>query len=296
MPEPTVSLITVSYFSGDHLSRLMEGLFAQGEDSGALEVVVVCNSAERYSWAGLRSVRVIDSGKNCGFSAACNRGAARAKGRYLLFCNPDVQMTQEVIRGLVGVLESRPELSCVAPFTGGHRIICQPDGTYHEFPGRTCGACFVVSRETFWKLGGWDESFFIWWEDFELLVRMTRAGLRYGFAHQIVVPHVNGHSTTGDRHVTREVLTRVWIASHANYLVKTRGVWSALGWCSVCAAVNLTRAITGRSLKGRRYYRPSEAVRFALKVLGNAWRLRRYVSFDGDGFPWNRTLARDTYG
>ena len=66
------------------------------------------------------------------------------------------------------------------------------------------GACFLVRREAFEEVGGFDESFFMYLEDVDLCWRLERAGWRVGYVPAAEVTHLQGRST--DRHPYRMIL------------------------------------------------------------------------------------------
>ena len=66
------------------------------------------------------------------------------------------------------------------------------------------GACFLVRREAFEEVGGFDESYFMYAEDVDLCWRLGRAGWRVAYAPSAEVTHLQGRST--DRHPYRMIL------------------------------------------------------------------------------------------
>jgi GT2 family glycosyltransferase len=60
------------------------------------------------------------------------------------------------------------------------------------------GACFLVGRETFLELDGFDERFFMYFEDADLCRRASRRGIPIRYLPTAVVSHVRGASTSGD--------------------------------------------------------------------------------------------------
>jgi N-acetylglucosaminyl-diphospho-decaprenol L-rhamnosyltransferase len=62
------------------------------------------------------------------------------------------------------------------------------------------GACFAVGREAFLELGGFDEDFFLYFEDADLCRRALKAGLAIRYVPQALVPHIGGASSREDYH------------------------------------------------------------------------------------------------
>lgn len=60
------------------------------------------------------------------------------------------------------------------------------------------GACFAVGRDAFWELGGFDERYFMYFEDADLCRRASARGMAIRYVPSAVVSHVRGASTAGD--------------------------------------------------------------------------------------------------
>lgn len=79
------------------------------------------------------------------------------------------------------------------------------------------GACFAIGREAFWELGGFDERFFMYFEDADLCKRATAAGMPIRYVPSAVVTHIGGASSEGDYHFSpmharsmRQYLEKWW--------------------------------------------------------------------------------------
>jgi N-acetylglucosaminyl-diphospho-decaprenol L-rhamnosyltransferase len=227
----SVTAVVVSYNADDHLAICLESLAA----SGVGDVVVVDNgSVDRsYQVAKAAGVHWVPTGANLGYGRAANRGAmtpeARA-ARYLLVCNPDVELGEGAVASLESSLDDDPSLGAVGP------RIWNPDGSLypsartfpdmtdaighgllgmlvpgnpftrryrlldwdHREPARVdwvSGACFLVRREAWDAVGGFDPSYFMYMEDVDLFWRMGRAGWAVGYEPAAEVRHEQGVST-----------------------------------------------------------------------------------------------------
>ncbi|MBW3633526.1 MAG: glycosyltransferase family 2 protein [Chloroflexi bacterium] len=79
------------------------------------------------------------------------------------------------------------------------------------------GACFAIGREAFWELGGFDERFFMYFEDADLCKRAAAAGMPIRYVPSAVVTHIGGASSEGDYHFSpmharsmRQYLEKWW--------------------------------------------------------------------------------------
>jgi GT2 family glycosyltransferase len=164
----------------------------------------------RFGWS------IISNSRNLGFGSACNIGAAHLVdigSTHLLFLNPDASITLDALRRLVERSVADPN-SIVAPtivrtgsgdvwFCGGQ--INWLTGTAYHFaadaPDRhidwLTGACLLVPRSAWNVLKGFDESYFLYWEDVELTHRWKRQGGRLTVVADAVAEHAVG-LTQGD--------------------------------------------------------------------------------------------------
>ena len=203
-------------------------------------------------------VRLIESDRNLGFGAACNLAASKAAGRHLLLLNPDAWIDGESLRRLVEALESDERLAVAAPslhYPDGSRqfVWASPVGVLGEAiqrfrnrfekarwnhnllprllkpavgAGWFTAACLLVRRSAFEEVGGFDEGFFLYFEDADLGLRLHRAGFRQRQVAETRAWHVRGAVTGADseRGLTPEV-ERFYRASQLRYYDLHRPGW-----------------------------------------------------------------------
>ncbi len=187
-----------------------------GREGVLERVVVVDNASTDGSDRGLEHpgirVEVVRNTRNRGFAAACNQGARLARADGVLFLNPDTRQIEDALTachaflaapanarvGIVGVQlldeAGRLQRSC-ARFPTPGRVIAQTVGLDRLLPrlfpphflvewdhGETrpveqvIGAFLLVRRRLFEELGGFDERFFVYYEDVDLCLRARAAG------------------------------------------------------------------------------------------------------------------------
>lgn len=194
----TVSLIVVTYNSTELLPRFLAALAATSYTH--YELIAVDNASTDGTVALLQldgRARLTVSGDNLGFGRACNLGAATATGEYLIFLNPDVLVTPGWLDGMLASASACPD-ALICPTT------LYPGETPHPTPG-LCqvaaipGAAMLVPQAVWRELGGFDEHFFMYWEDAELCWRAWLLGYRVLADLDTWVYHQRGGSTGGGR-------------------------------------------------------------------------------------------------
>lgn len=135
---PDVTVVAVSWNTAESLPRALRSLH-DGTLRCRLQYVVVDNASTDDSIDRLRSstepaVEVVRLDVNAGFTRGVNVGLDRARGRYVLLCNPDIVAPPGAVDDLVAVLERRPDAWAVAP------TFLNPDGSPQWFWRRLPGA------------------------------------------------------------------------------------------------------------------------------------------------------------
>ena len=222
LTQGSLGVIVVNYGSS---ALLVENLVPLGRALPEAHIVVVDNltsAAERSTVVALAetegwSVELPDS--NTGFGVGVNLGAARALrdgARQLLILNPDATIEANAARELVARASAAP-LTLLCP-----RIV-RPDGStwfdgadLHLVDGRLrnprhrpaeawepwlTGACLMASSELWELVGGFDDDYFLYWEDVDLSHRVLLAGGDVLVCDDIVATHAEG-GTQGEGHAS----------------------------------------------------------------------------------------------
>ncbi len=198
-------------------------------------VVVVDNVSEDGSADHLRgpkaSLVVIRNLRNRGFAVACNQGAAGSTADYLLFLNPDTELDADSLGGAVRFMQAKEnagvEVSgirlrdaqgvtqrCCARFPTPGLMIAQALGLDRFLPAlfpphfmvewdhqdsrdvpQVMGAFLLIRRSRFEALHGFDERFFLYYEDVDLCFRVVQAGGRCVHNAGASALHVGGGTT-----------------------------------------------------------------------------------------------------
>lgn len=250
---PRFSLITVNFQSALAISRLIRSLPSLFlEDT---EILIVNNDSDEASllsrlFGRQERIRVIDSVHNVGFGAACNRGAREAQAETLLFLNPDTRFIAGSLAAWIAEFLSSKR-SILAPIVmrgqqeeawGSGKVVTPasillknifpyaPFWSWYtalSLPDWVSGAAFMMRRSDFMEVGGFDEGFFLYYEDVDLCRRAQQAGLTICRSRQAVFEHHGGLS-----HASYEEKKQAYFHSQDLYVSKYYGSrWVSLMRC-----------------------------------------------------------------
>lgn len=225
--EPFFSLVFVNYQSADHLREALFHLRQKEGDSSLYELIVVNNDRrERELLASLvqefPAIKIVENSENSGFGAGNNLGAKTARGTVLGFLNPDLVWKEALLAQVQKVFLEDAGLGIAGPsllteagepelWSGG------PEPTLSQIlknnllgfrrspawgaPGKEkwkgnwiSGAALFVRHSLFRNLGGFDERFFLYFEDVDLCRRARMSGFRVRRLSRVSVFHKSGKS------------------------------------------------------------------------------------------------------
>lgn len=192
----TVGAVTVTYRTPP---RLLRACLASMKQNGCRQVVIVANDGADDIRALAVQLRAsyYSPTINRGFAAAANLGAAQLKTDLVLFLNPDAALERESLPranryvaahpacGIVGLLlvaprgapEPRAFGSQVTPFSLFTRHLLPASLPTEPRPvGWVSGGALLIRRSLFMQLRGFDEHFFLYWEDVDLCRRAAHLG------------------------------------------------------------------------------------------------------------------------
>jgi N-acetylglucosaminyl-diphospho-decaprenol L-rhamnosyltransferase len=202
-------------------------------------VVVVDNASEDGSADGLEDIDlplfVMRNWENRGFAAACNQGARGSNADYLLFLNPDARLFRDSLSkslahmerpenrgiGILGIqlLNEKGEItrSCarfptlrqyfskmigldlVLPRFIPGRFMKEWDHKRSMVVDQVVGAFFLVRRSLFKSLGGFDERFFVYYEEVDFSLRAEQKGSSSFYLAEVQAFHRGGGASEGTR-------------------------------------------------------------------------------------------------
>ena len=226
-----ISIIIVNYKGWQHLKKCLKSLVAIKETSFNFEIIVVDNCSNdgflSKFQSEFKSVNFYLNTGNNGFANACNFGADKAKGHYLLFLNPDTIANAKALEKMLKTAQENPDigaLSCLQVNQKGqvndykkvflslgtlfgifrifYRIINKAklkeqfsDSINIVFPDWISGSVVFISRLWFDKVGGWNNDYWMYYEDVDLCKRLSDKGAKIAVIREAKIKHYHGGSS-----------------------------------------------------------------------------------------------------
>lgn len=216
-----ISALIVNHNGGPILLQTLDRIARLGPIVS--EVIVADNGSTDDSREPIKKrhpeVLLLELGRNLGFGAANNRAAAFARGDQLLLVNSDAWPVPGALEKLAAAMAKNPRLGLACP------LLFYPDGKpqFHWAPttslfgeavqklrnrheksplvhklrwpgGFYTAACVLVRKTAFEEVGGFDERFFLYFEDVDLCLRLRRAGWKQRTVPEAKAFHIKGGS------------------------------------------------------------------------------------------------------
>lgn len=231
-----VSIIIVNYNTKKFIIPCLESI-KKYAPKGA-EVIVIDNNSSDGSVEALndlrfnnKDLRLIENQKNLGYARAVNQGIKAANGDYLFVLNPDTRLTKSVINQLLNftLLHKGVSLGVVSPrllnMDGSVQASCYHEptiigaakeyffgikGAFGKYAPRgdepvivdaVVGAAMFIPCNTINKVGLFNESYFMYFEDLDYCRKARNAGLKIYYLPTAKVYHAHGGvtKTVGDK-------------------------------------------------------------------------------------------------
>lgn len=216
------SIITINYKSENLTIGLLKGLSEIYHDT-PMEIIVVDNGSdsnvlEEFIEKTGTKIKLIKNQNNLGFAQANNQGAQASNGEFLVFLNNDSIIKDDFINPGIKTLEQNKNLGAISP-----KILNindqQQKMSYGKFPSLKeilkiklskelklnqnnnytlvdwiSGCSLVIQRGLFNKLGGWDNNFFLYYEDVDICKRLQQANYKVAVCNQCSINHLENGS------------------------------------------------------------------------------------------------------
>lgn len=225
-----IDIIIVNWNSGTQLSQCIESVKLFGS-TVKVNIIIVDNGSTDGSCiflTGIPEVTVIHTTLNLGFGKACNLGASYANSQYILFLNPDARLMPDSLSkvftfmqnsvnadvGICGIQlldESGHVSRSCSRFPSVYFFISQALGlnklprlrAWSQHMGewdhkstqevdQVIGAFFFIRRSVYELLNGFDEQFFVYFEEVDVSYRARQAGWRSVYLANTQAFHAGG--------------------------------------------------------------------------------------------------------
>lgn len=229
---PRVGLVTVTYSPGPALAGMLDSLPAAY--GGDIDVVLADNGSTDGSVeaaAARPGVRLVRTGGNLGYGGAANVGVRALDSTidWVVITNPDIVLAPRAIDELLDCAGRHPTSGAFGPlittpdgviYPSARNLPSIADGVGHaafgwwwptnpwtrryrldaqepveRVAGWLSGSCLLVRRRAFEQIGGFDESYFMYFEDVDLGDRLARAGWSNIYCPSARAAHEGGHAT-----------------------------------------------------------------------------------------------------
>jgi GT2 family glycosyltransferase len=241
-----LSVIIVSYKGWERLQKCLNSLSLFKSDQFSMEVIIVDNSSDPAMHEIERSYpefRFIYNHVNGGFANGNNLGVKNSTGEFLLFLNPDTVIREDETGKLLQAAKSNPGyyiLSCrqvnekgkennvfgqfpgIWNLTGFQRSLAQIfkskkiDGNNSEvlFPDWVSGSLIMIKSDLFREIKGFDEDFWMYYEDVDICRRIHDIGRKVAFYRNMTIEHNHGGSSRINLKIASITKTEVKISQH----------------------------------------------------------------------------------
>jgi GT2 family glycosyltransferase len=255
-------------------------------DNASDDLPAISRTATDEGW--LPWVTLMAAPLNGGFAYGCNIGIEAACSTvtpsYICLLNPDAQVRPGAIKALAQFLETHVEAGIAGPsfetvegddwktafrfptllgeLEQGLQLslasqllrrwqVARQMGAHHETVDWISGAAMMIRPRVFAAVGGFDENYFLFYEETDLCRRARQSGFTTWYVPESRVMHIGGVST----HLGRRSRTRMpayYFESRRRYFAVTYGIGRAMMIDVVAVTAHLLGALK-RAIQGRRH-------------------------------------------
>ncbi|MFY0603275.1 MAG: glycosyltransferase family 2 protein [Flavobacteriaceae bacterium] len=262
-----VSIVIVNYKSWHHLKNCLQALISINSTHFTFEVIVVDNCSHDGQLTtfvkDFPEIEFVENTGNNGFSNGCNYGANKAKGSYLFFLNPDTIANEDAIHKLLAFTKRYRNVGIVSCHQKNN------DGSYEKtirlfpniftlfgltraiyrsfnkkslqnkysskesviFPDWVSGSVVFMSKEWYQEINGWNEDFWMYFEDVDICKRVKTANGKVALLQDAEIIHNHGGASRINIKTASITKTEVLISKHvyvSNHLKGFQGLVSQI--------------------------------------------------------------------
>ncbi len=263
MKKIDVSIIVVHYMVKKEIFECLESIYRLERNLSFEIIVVdndETRSVENELRKRFSKVIYIKSQKNLGYGGGNNLGSIHAKGDYLFFLNPDTKLINNSINKLFTFIKKNSRVGIASPLLVGENMKPFGSQSYKDisfknaiysfsflrffFPNKNIykdlslsnwnkkstlqvdvapGAALMISNNLFKRIGGFDETFFLYFEEYDISRKVKNLGFKLFIDPKAIIMHKVGQST---KHLKKR--RQVFNKSRLLYFIKYFGVTKTL--------------------------------------------------------------------
>ena len=251
-----LSIIYVNYNTADQVMTSVESVRRHTKGIDYEIIVADNNSKDDENLQKLiddETIKIVKLDDNYGFGKANNAGVKECTGEYIFLLNPDTICHDNSIKKLLDCLKADQTIGVISPnlinaeskpthsfrrvgdgiltelnfalFGLPYKILYGSDFEFNHSDKQlevaySCGAAMMMKKNIFEKVDGFDETFFMYYEDQDLCNRIKKTGLRIVNEPKAIIQHLEGTSI----HLNSKRETFI-IQSRKKYFIKTMPLW-----------------------------------------------------------------------
>ena len=224
-----LSIIIINYRSWVPLGKCLDSILNQNNFNA--KILVLDNNSDDNIFNDFKkkynSVEWFKNDENLGFAKACNIGSKKVNSKWILFLNPDTLIPQNCFENLANkVKDSENEIISIKQLNekgidthaygiflnlyslnGIFRFIYRlvyglskkaNSAKLSFYPDWVSGSFMLIKRKDFIRIGGWDENFWMYYEDMDICKRAKKHGIATKFYNDLYCYHFHGKSSRID--------------------------------------------------------------------------------------------------
>ena len=234
---PLVSIITLNYNQSELTVQLLQSLQQLAYPNVE---VIVCDMNSKEDQSAILSgisfpkTRVLFSNVNLGFAGGNNWGIEQSNGEYILLINNDTVVEPNLVDKLLSVLQHSKNIGVVSPkikfyfdkeiiqyagfnrmnfYTGqtsgiGYKQVDQPEFNRPRETASAHGCAMMIARKTLNEIGGLCDDYFLYYEEWDLSLRLGKKNLKVWYEPSTTVFHLESQSVGVNNPLKEYLLTR----------------------------------------------------------------------------------------
>lgn len=227
-----LSNIIITFNSAPYVENCLNSIFAQ-QSNVNYETIVIDNASTDSSVDIVKkkfpNVILKVNSINLGFSAAINQAVNLTTGKYILLLNPDTVLSRNFLEKLFNFIKEFSDCSIAGvkiidtndkhqpsswkkmslltvffenllPYQLSIKLVTKNSTTLTQVEN-VCGACMLIRRDVFEELGGFDERFFLYYEEIDFCLRANQRGYKVYYNPYVEVVHFASKSSSNHREI-----------------------------------------------------------------------------------------------